>query len=291
MSGIRLNGPMSPPLDRTPPPRAIALAQRMAMELGQQVRDERTRRRWTLAQLGERAGMSVGAIHRIEAGAASTLSGYARLGVALGLDARFSLAHERAAAALRDADAVHAAMGEVEAVRLQGHGHQVLLDEPYQHFQFAGRADLVAVDRARRALLHLENRTRFPDVQGFAGSFNAKRAYLARDLAQRLGIPGGFRSETHVVVVLWSAEVLRVLRLREATFRSTCPDPPDRFATWWSGEPVPAGRSSSLVILDPLPGRRATRRRWAGLDDIRLVEPRYRGYADALAELRRAGAA
>jgi transcriptional regulator with XRE-family HTH domain len=282
---------MSPRAEKTPPPKAISLAQRLAMELGQQVRDERTRRRWTIAQLAARAGMSVAAVHRIEAGAASTLGGYARLGVALGLDARFALAHERASAAIRDADAVHAAMGEVEARRLRGHAYEVLLDEPYQHYQFAGRADLVAVDRVRRALLHIENRTRFPDVQAFAGSFNAKRAYLAPELAARLRIPGGFVSETHVVVALWSAEVLHTLRLREATLRSTCPDPPDRFAAWWSGEPVPPGRSGSLVILDPVPGRRPSRRQWVGLEVASSIEPRYRGYADALAELRQAGAA
>jgi transcriptional regulator with XRE-family HTH domain len=282
---------MAPRTDRNPPPKAIALAQRLAMELGQQVRDERTRRRWTIAQLAERSGLSLGAVHRVEAGAASTLGGYARLGVALGLDARFALTHERAAAAMRDADVVHAAMGEVEARHLRRHGHEVLLDEPYQHYQFAGRADLVAVDRSRRALLHLENRTRFPDVQAFAGSFNAKRAYLAPELAERLGIHGGFLSETHVVVALWSAEVVRTLRLRAATFRSTCPDALDPFAAWWSGEPVPAGRSSSLVLFDPVPGQRASRRRWVGLDDGGKVEARYRGYADALAALRRVGAA
>jgi len=261
------------------------------MELGQQVRDERIRRRWTLAQLAKKAAMSPGTVHRVESGGASSVDGYARLGVALGLDMRFALASERAQVARRDADAVHAAMGEMEARQLRLPDRDVLLDEPYQHYQFAGRADLLAVDRASRALLHIENRTRFPDIQGFAGSFNAKRAYLAREIAERVGVAGRFASETHVVVALWSAEVLHTLRLREATFRAICPDPPDRFAAWWSGDPPLAGLSSSLVILDPVPGRRASRRTWVGLELAQRVEPRHRGYTDALACLRQADAA
>ena len=179
-------------------------------------------------------------------------------------------------------------MGEVEASHLRPLGHLVALDEPYQHYQFAGRADLVAVDVERNALLHLENRTRFPDIQRFAGSWNAKRAYLAAEVAPRLGI-AALRSQTHVVVALWSSEILHSLRLREETFRSLCPDPADSFQAWWTGTPPAERRStSSLVILDPLPGRRTSRRRWVGLDDIRTVVPRYRGYAEALSALREA---
>lgn len=289
--GACLTRPMAARIGKSPPPRAIALAQRLALELGLQVRDERTRRRWTLAQLGERAAMSPGSVHRVESGAASSLDGYARLGVALGLDMRFALASDRAQGARRDADAVHAAMGEMEARHFGALGHEILLDEPYQHYQFAGRADVVVVDRDRRTLLHIENRTRFPDIQGFAGSYGSKRAYLAREIAGRVGIDGRFVSETHVVVALWSAEVLHTLRLREATFRAICPDPPDRFAAWWSGDPPTAGHSSSLVVLDPVPGQRSSRRTWVALDLARRVEPRHRGYADALVRLRHADAA
>jgi hypothetical protein len=183
-------------------------------------------------------------------------------------------------------------MGEGEAAHLSALSFEVLLDEPYQHFQFAGRADLVAIDRSKRALLHLENRTRFPDIQAAIGSYNAKRAYLAPELAGRHRIRGGFRSVTHVIVAIWSAEVLHTLRLREATFRSVCPDPGDEFGTWWDGTaPAGDGQKSTLILFDPLPGQRSTRRRWVGLDDLRTVDPRYRGYSDAVAKLRQADAA
>jgi len=90
---------------------------------------------------------------------------------------------------LRDEDPVHAAMTEAIADRLHGLGLRVATDEPYQHFQFAGRADRVAWDREGVALLHCEQRTRLPNFQDSAGTFNAKRAYLADALAVRLGLP------------------------------------------------------------------------------------------------------
>ena len=144
--------------------------------------------------------------------------------------------------------------------------------------------------RRARALLHVENRTRFPDVQGFAGSFNQKRVYLAAQLAERLGIRR-FASVAHVVVALWSAEVLHTVRLRSETFRSVAPDPPAAWDQWWAGTPPTEGSATTFVLLDPLAGRRASRRRFIGLDEARTAEPRYRGYADALEALRAAGRA
>jgi hypothetical protein len=193
--------------------------------------------------------------------------------------------------AVRDADVIHAAMGDVQSSHFGGHGPELHLDEPFQHYQFAGRADLVAIDRARRALLHVENRTRFPDIQGFAGSFNSKRAYLGEELAARYRIAGGFVSETHVIAALWSSEVLHTLRLRTASFRAIAPDPPDAFAAWWEGRPPPTGISTTFVLFDPLPGKRVTRRRYLGLEDALGTEPRYRDYRNAVEVLRANGMA
>lgn len=242
--------------------------------------------------MSAKAGLSTSEVHKLEIGKVCSLDTYVRVGLALGLDPRFTLLPEPKIGSPRDADPVHAAMGEIEAAHFRALGHELRLDEPYQHYQFAGRADAAIIDRGRRALLHLENRTRFPDTQGFLGSWNAKRAYLANDLAKRLEIRGGWLSIDHVVVALWSSEVLHSLRLRTETFRSACPDGPDRFAAWWAGSAPPApGTRASLVVFDPLPGQRISRRRWIGLDDMRSVDPRYRGYTEALAALRAAGLA
>ena len=173
-------------------------------------------------------------------------------------------------------------MGEFEARRFRPLVNGVGLDEPYQHFQFAGRADFVAWRLDPAALLHIENRTRFPDFQEMAGSFNAKRAYLGQALAQRLGVRT-WRSETHVIAALWSAEALHAIRLRTESFRSLCPYPTDGFAAWWEGRAVDAGVSTVLVVMDPLASAR--QRQWVGLDEALKVRPRHRGYADVAAKL------
>jgi hypothetical protein len=227
-------------------------------------------------------------VANVEAGKPSSLEGYVRLGYALGLAPAFAFRSERTTTS-RDVDAVHAAMGELEAQHLRSLGNEVLIDEPYQHYQFAGRADLVAINRERRAMLHLENRTRFPDMQGFAGAFNAKRAYLAPNLARRHNLRE-FDTITHVVVALWSSEVLHTVRLRLSTFQSLCPDPADAFRAWWSGAP-PSGHSSTLVLLDPTTGAGSRRRQWVGLEHAAVVRPRHRGYAETLARLRAVGLA
>lgn len=284
---------MSPAKSVTPaPPRVNTQLARLALELGRELRDERLRRGWRLVDVAAKAGVSMAAVHAAEAGRVASVEMYVRIAMALGLTARFTVLPERAARPSRDVDPVHAAMGEIEAEHLRALGLEVLIDEPYQHYQFAGRADVVAIDRQERALLHLENRTRLPDIQAFAGAYNAKRAYLATELAKRYGIAGGFQTQAHVVVALWSSEVLHALRLREQSFRSICPDSAADLEAWWSGTPAPAGpATSALVAFDPLSGRRSSRRRGAGLDLVRTVEPRYRGYADALEALKARGRA
>jgi hypothetical protein len=159
------------------------------------------------------------------------------------------------------------------------------MDEPFQHYQFAGRADVVIWSAERAALLHVENRTRFPDLQEAFGAFNGKRRFLGAEIAARAGVPQ-WRSETHVIAVLWSAEALRPIRSHLASFAAVCPDAPDAFDRWWAGEPPAVGRQSILVLFDPIAGRRRDRRRWAGLTEVAGLRPRYRDYADAVANLK-----
>jgi hypothetical protein len=183
-------------------------------------------------------------------------------------------------------DVVHAAMGELEASHLRSLGYGVAIDDPYQHFQFAGRADVLAWSREPAALLHFENRTRFPNIQEAAGSWNAKRAYLAPVIAERLGVRR-FRSVTHVMACLWSAEVLHAVRIRAATFQSLCPDPSDAFDEWWRGTTTAAGTSTTLILLDPFASGR--QKRWIDLEvALSSARPRISGYADAAERIDRA---
>lgn len=230
--------------------------------------------------------MSPAAVYAIEGGRLGSLDTYLRLCDALGLTLDVALPDRRRSSLprARDADLVHAAMGELELSRLSAFGLRVGVDEPYQHYQFAGRADVVAWSLEARALLHIENRTRFPNVQEVAGSWNAKRTYFAPALAERLGLRRGWASVAHVMVALWSAEVLHTLRLRTSTFRALCPDDTADFAAWWSGAPVAAKESATLVVLDPCAVGR--QRMHCSLDDALRVKARHRGYSDASERLR-----
>jgi transcriptional regulator with XRE-family HTH domain len=258
---------------------------RLWISFGQQVRDARLARRWSVRELAQRAGTSAAMLYRVEAGEPASTDLALRLATALGRRAELQLIdprrrHDRPPPTN---DLVHSEMGELEAAHLRRHAYTLGIDEPYQHYQFAGRADVVAWDIDRRALLHIENRTRFPDFQEMAGAYNAKRAYLGAALAQRAGI-ASWRSETHVIAALWSAEVLHSLRLRRASFESLCPDPPHAFEAWWAGMPPPAGRTSSLIVLDPL--ARGRQRVFIGLDEaLERARPRHRGYANVAASL------
>lgn len=262
-----------------------AAVNRLWILFGQQVRDTRLTRRWSVAELARRAQLSPSFVYLIEAGGSGSAEGAARIAHALGMRVRLELVDPRRRADHGPAlsvDPVHSAMGEFETAHIRGMGAPTGVDEPYQHYQFAGRADVVAWDLARAALLHIENRTRFPDFQDMAGAFNQKRAYLADSLGERLGIRR-WASQTHVIAALWSSEVLRALRLRQESFRSLCPDPTDHFEQWWAGTPPTRGKASALVALDPLAtGRQRT---YIGLDDALTARARYQGYADAAARV------
>ena len=260
---------------------------RIVATLGAAIHEERRRRHMSLREIARLARVGLGTAHAVEAGKVCALETYIRLADALRLKAEFELAdpRRRDSPTRRAVDPVHAAMGEAQASHLRALGLEVGLDEPFQHYHFAGRADLVARSVELQALLHVENKTRFPDLQDCFGSFNSKRTYLGDELAARLGV-GRWRSETHVMAALWSGETLQVLRAHAASFASVCPGPSDSFDAWWRGAPPAAGRQRVLVVFDPEEGRRSDRRRWLGLDELSGARPRYRDYAEAVSLLK-----
>ena len=263
---------------------------RILVSIGCALRAERRRRALTMSQVAEMTGLDTSTIHYIESGRTARLETQIRIVRALRprieVDVVDPRKRDRGPARLEDP--VHAAMGEVQAARLRSLGLRVGLDEPYQHYQFAGRADVVAWSAERRSLLHIENRTRFPNLQEAFGSFNAKKEFLGSELARRAGVTS-WRSETHVMAVQWSAEAIHAVRIHRASFASICPDSGESFGQWWSGEPTSARRQSVLVIFDPTEGRRSDRLRWVSLAESDGVRPRYRDYADALERLSAVG--
>lgn len=272
-------------------PAVLARVTSLCAAVGAQVRAARVRRRWTTKRLAHEAGVSRSLVYLVERGEPTTMETYARLGAALGLRFEVTLEDTRSKARPGQAeDPVHSAIVETLAARYAAQGRDVAADEPFQHFQFAGRADVTAVDPAGPDLLHHEVKTAIPNVGELAGAWNVKRQYLARALADRHAIRGGFRSVTHVLTIAWTADCLHVLRLRGATIRSLGPDAPDAFTRWWDGaRPVAAGITAAVVMFDPVERPRAPA--WAPLDDLEALRPRHRGYADLLRELRDVGRA
>ena len=273
MSPTRIAAQSGPAVDAT--------LRRVRGDVARRIRDERLVKRWSVAQLADDAGLSRWIVYLAERGDPISLEAIARIADSLRLRLEIDLVdpRRRAAPSQHQTDLVHAAMGEFEVAHFRPFGFPLALDEPYQHFHFAGRADLIAWEVEQRALLHIENWTRFPDFQEMAGSFNSKRAYLGKVLADRLGIAHGWRSETHVIAALWSSEVIHQLRLRAESFHALCPDDADSFTSWWLGAPPTSGRSTTFIVIDPLSAGR--QRQYASLDAALKADPRYRGYADA----------
>jgi transcriptional regulator with XRE-family HTH domain len=273
------------------PPAVAARLSAVAAGLGAQAREARLRRRWTTERLAAEAGVSRTLVYLVERGERTTIETYARLGAALGLRLEASLDDPRRhARPPRAEDPVHAAIVELLAARYAAQGRLVTADEPFQHYHFAGRADLAVIDPAGPDLLHHEVKTAIPNVGELAGAWNVKRQYLALASAGRHAGPNGFRSVTHVLTVAWTAECLRVLRLREASIRSLGPDDPAAFAAWWQGGvPATSGVTATAVLLDPIERPRAAP--WVGLDALSVARPRHAGYAELLGALRMGGRA
>jgi transcriptional regulator with XRE-family HTH domain len=277
---------MSPrKFDAAPADAVVDAVHRFWAQLGLQIREARLARKWSVSVLAERADVSRATTYFVESGRPTSVEAGIRIAAALGLRLDVQLTDPKRKRDRRpdlSGDVVHSYMGEFEAGRFRELGFQTGLDEPYQHYQHAGRADFIAYDRDARALLHIENRTRFPDFQEMAGAFNGKRAYLGEELAQRFGV-GRWSSETHMIAALWSSEVLHALRLRTESFRSLAPDPTAAFEQSWSGAPPNVGTTKTLIVLDPTATGRQTP--WIPLDDALTSRPRYRGYGDAAARI------
>lgn len=275
---------------------------RIAESLGTAIREERRRRGLTLRAIAQRAQVAVASVQRIEAGARGSLEMYVRLadaldaglgidlaGRMLGVDPPIGSSETPPAGLLvrHDAtDIVHAAMAEQEVNAVAGPGIGVGVDEPWQHYRFSGRADVVAWHARRRALLHIENKTRIPDVQDAIGRFNSTRTYLAGAVWERLAMVGPPVVETHVLVALWSSEILDVLRRHPGTFGAAFPSPAEAFSAWWSGRVAESGISTSLVLLDPF--ATGGQSQFATLTEaLEGIRPRVSGYAAAADLLRR----
>lgn len=268
-------------------PAVLARTTAIQAAAGDRIRAVRRRRRWSVDRLARAAGISRSLVYLVERGEGTTIATYARIGTVLGMRVDLLLDDDRAPTrSERAVDPVHAAMVELLAARYAERGRWVGTDEPFQHFQFAGRADLAVIDPTGPDLLHHEVKTAIPNVGELAGAWNVKRQYLAGALAARYGYAAGFRTVTHVLTLAWTGECLRVLRLRAATICSLAPDDTIAFEAWWARTPpVRTGTIATAILLDPIARPRATP--WIGLDGAPTCRPRHAAYAGLLDALRR----
>src|SRR3990170_2125685 len=245
---------MSPSPHRArPSPAAVQALARVSVAAGDLIRAERSRRKLTLRELAAHAGVSAAAIAHVEAGHPASLETYARLATALEMRLELGLVDpRRRTGPSREADLVHAAMGDAEARHLRSLGFDVGLDMPYQHYQFAGRADLLAWDRERRSLLHVENRTRFPNLQpGELPGCPRPRSRRTGRATAPLHRPGRGHARR--------AALPRLRRRRPGaplSPRPWCPEAEAGFASAADGEAASSPQGGAVGAPPPCPGRR-----------------------------------
>ena len=84
-----------------------------------------------------------------------------------------------------------------------------------------------------------------------------------------------------------SGDRFAVAKSHPATLRALGPEGTRPFEAWWAGTPMP-GKHRGLVVFDPV-DRGPTQPHWVDLDTALGTRTRYRGYLEALEELRAAG--
>ena len=138
--GVGFTVGVSPKRIQPPTERTTRAVDALTAVLADRPRDARRRRHWSIATLAERARLSRPMVVAMEHAQRASLDTWVALAQALGLELEMELVDPRrrgASTACRE-DPVHAAMGELEGAHLQRLGFSVAIDEPYQHFQFAG---------------------------------------------------------------------------------------------------------------------------------------------------------
>jgi transcriptional regulator with XRE-family HTH domain len=189
---------------------------------GRGMRALRIRRVWTQDDLGRRAGMSRGAVARIEQGQADclTVRSLERLAAALGARVLVRLSWNGEGLD-RLIDARHAATVEHVVRILRAADWLVATEVSFNEFGERGSYDILTFNPATGALLVIEVKTVVPDVRGTLSTFDRK-VRLAPGVARGLGWLPTSTSRLLVMVDTRSSRQ-RVALLRD-TFQAVVPD-------------------------------------------------------------------
>lgn len=166
--------------------------------LGAAIRFLRIRRRWRQSDLARRAGCSQSAVSRIERGHLGSVRLDTIRAVAAALDMRLDLVGRWRAGDLdRMLSSAHSALHEDVARRLGGLGGWESAPEvPFSSFGERGAIDILAWHPASRALLVIEFKTEFVDLNELLATLDRKRRLAAEIARQR----GWLREATSVSV-------------------------------------------------------------------------------------------
>ena len=182
---------MSPTSHRAlPAPGAIRALNRLAVTAGQAVR-ARAHAAALVPSVARRPSRHLGRLCLGDRGRACRFRSRPtrRVFTALGvpLDMTGDPTPPGAAAPGRGQDLVHSAMGELEAPAAPARsGSRLPSTSPTSTTSSLAVRTWSRGTRQPSALLHIENRTQFPNVQEALGGFGSKRAYLGGVLAARL---------------------------------------------------------------------------------------------------------
>jgi Helix-turn-helix. len=211
--------------------------------------------RWRQVDVARRAGVSAGAVSRIERGRLSEVSLATLQKIADALEIRLDIvAWWRGGDLDRMLNSKHAALAEdVVAWLTELRGWEIRPEVSFNIGGERGVIDLVAWHAATRTLLVIELKTELVDIGELLGTFDRKRR-----LAWRVAATLGWRPETVGVALLIreGRTNRRRVAMHEHTLRAAMPDDGRRLRAWLA---APAGPVAALGFV---PDRqRATVRR------------------------------
>ncbi len=216
------------------------------VRFGLSVRALRRHRRWTQQELGDKCGLTQGAISKIERGLADhfTVQVLARVVAALGARIYFRVLWQgEALDRLLDAD--HAAIVERVAKYLQARGWEVVPEATFSIYGERGSIDILAFHPATGALLVIEVKSVVPDVQATLAGVDRK-ARLAEEVARDRG--WRVTSVSRWLVVPGDKTSRRRIARHEATFRAALPGRTVEMRRWSSD---PSGPVAGIVFVSP----------------------------------------
>ena len=199
--------------------------------VGRMVRDLRVARNLRQVDVAGRAGVSRETVSRLERGLVDgmTVASLRAVSRALEMPSIVTLGW-RTPELDRMRDRVHAAMVEAMSRILVDAGWQITAESGFNHYGERGSADILAWHRARLAILIVETKSRFGDLQDTLAALDRKRRVLPIEFEKRFG----WRPRVvGVLLVLPDLSTHRHVAARHPTiFRASFPHRQDEVTEW-----------------------------------------------------------